>query len=213
MNHIVRVLPATDQMLPCFAEVMVEAFGTERINAYVFDFSRRATWAARYRAALVETRLYIQSKSHVLVAVRGDEVLGGAILSVNRRWSLLWRIGAWLRWAAAALPMTLAIRWRKAFQVMSAVRLSRRIEGPYHTLAALAVHPGHQGKGIGRLLLEEVHRISDQSPGSRGVYLYTADTRNKAIYEQAGYRTVEERRAGAIAVYHMFRPAQDGANH
>lgn len=188
-----------------FAEIMVLAFGTEGTNQYVFDFARGDAWAARIRAAVIEVQSYYDSGARILVAWKGSELVGGAILSRSHSRSLVKRFPAILRWVVASLPMATAVRWGRAFRLARALKVSKHPEPPYYTLAALAVHPAHQGGGIGRLLLEEIHRVSDQAVDSTGVYLYTADQTSKEMYERAGYRTLEERRCDHLTVYHMFR--------
>ncbi len=55
------------------------------------------------------------------------------------------------------------------------------------------------------MLLDEVHRFVERDPNILGAYLYTGDSRNRVMYEHAGYRLLETRRAGELTVYHMFR--------
>ncbi len=206
MGAQVRIEPATEAILRDFARVMVEAFSTEGTNAYLFDFSHKAAWSARHRAALVEVRLLHENQSHVRVAMEGEKVVGGAIVAVNRHRSLLRRANDMLRWIVSGLPLITVVRWRRVLGVMKAVNLPNRPDTPYYTLAAVAVHPAHQGRGIGRLLLDEVHRICDDDLACTGVYLYTADRKNQMMYERAGYRTIAERRGGDLIICHMFRP-------
>lgn len=52
-------------------------------------------------------------------------------------------------------------------------------------LAILAVHPGHQGRGIGTALLRAHHARLDQA-GTPG-YLEASSPRNRALYQRHGY--------------------------
>ena len=206
MSAQVRIEPATEATIRDFANVMVEAFSTEGTNAYLFDFSKRSAWRARVRAALVEARLFHENRNHVLVAIEDEQVVGGAILAVNRGRPVLKRAIQTLRWIVSGVPLITAVRWRRVPGVMKAVNLPRKPDRPYYTLAAVAVHPAQQGKGIGRLILDEIHRICDEDLGCTGVYLYTADTKNRVMYERCGYRCVAERSSGTLTMHHMFRP-------
>ncbi|HYC31385.1 MAG TPA: GNAT family N-acetyltransferase [Gemmatimonadales bacterium] len=60
----------------------------------------------------------------------------------------------------------------------------------------LGVPPRHQGRGLGRLLLERVHAMSREHPESTGVSLTTESAKNVAFYERLGYRVVGHGRIG-----------------
>ena len=201
----VSISPADCDCLDRFAEVMVDAFATEGINTYTFDFGRGFTRACRCRTAKVELDAFISDGDHVLVARETGVVVGGAIISRNSSRRLGARLVHVLGWLYAAWPLVLAVRWRRVLSAHRATMLSRPIAGTYYTLAALAIHPACQRRGIGAALLEEVHKLSERDASVLGVYLYTADTRNQLMYHRAGYETIETRRAGDLSVYHMFR--------
>jgi ribosomal protein S18 acetylase RimI-like enzyme len=54
-------------------------------------------------------------------------------------------------------------------------------------LEFIAVHPAHQGKGYARLLLDEIHNLSQRHSISTGVWLETANPANILLYEKFGY--------------------------
>jgi len=58
---------------------------------------------------------------------------------------------------------------------------------PHIHLNMIGVRPSSQGRGYARLLLDHVHGMSRDSPGSEGVTLTTEDPKNVAFYERAGY--------------------------
>jgi GNAT superfamily N-acetyltransferase len=86
-----------------------------------------------------------------------------------------------------------------------------KIDRPHYLLGMLGVTPAAQGRGIGRRLLNHVHRISASDPNSAGVCLSTEDPANVSYYEKAGYRVVAEADIGEIHTWLMFRP--DSASH
>jgi len=188
-----------------FAAVMVDAFAAEGINAYAFDFARGGTLRARRRAARVELLSFLQTGALILVARRGGRIVGGAIVDKNTRKSWGSRLRHTPRWFLAALPLLPAVRWDRLLEVRRATSLTQPIVGAYYTLAAVAVHPDVQGRGIGRMLLQTVHAFCEQDPVALGVYLYTGDWKNRMMYEREGYETLEVRKTGTLTVYHMFR--------
>lgn len=157
------------------------------------------------RAARVELESYAGVRDHVLAAVMGGRVVGGAMVSRNARRPVRLRLAQGLRWLLAAAPLAPSVRWRRLRRLHTATVLSLPVVGEHYTLAALTVHPDFQGRGIGSALLEEVHKVSERDPGVIGVYLYTGDRKNQLMYEHKGYQTIETRQTETLTVYHMFR--------
>ncbi len=71
-------------------------------------------------------------------------------------------------------------------------------------LEAIAVHPEHQGKKVGRKLLDHAHDYLDNN-GSPDIYLMTGEEKNRQIYEVFGYELMEERDTKGFISYHMYR--------
>ena len=67
----------------------------------------------------------------------------------------------------------------------------------------VAVHPSHQGRGLGRALLE-LAEAEAQRDGFDSIYLYTHEkmTENRALYERIGYVEYDRRvERGLARVY------------
>ena len=81
------------------------------------------------------------------------------------------------------------------------------IPGPQWHLNMLGVRHAHAGRGLGRLLLDEVHRISRDDPGSAGVSLSTELTGNVHLYRHCGYELRHHERVAAdLETWILFRP-------
>lgn len=74
----------------------------------------------------------------------------------------------------------------------------------HYILEAIGVDPSCQGKGVGRLLLEQAEKISFDDQRASGIYLFTGDEPNRVIYEKLGYKLLETRQTGTFTSYHMF---------
>ena len=79
---------------------------------------------------------------------------------------------------------------------------------PHYYLGMIGVRPQHQGCGYARLLLDAVHSMSANDPGSTGVALSTEVPANLGLYEHFGYRTLGEIHVEELATWTMFRPDQ-----
>lgn len=71
----------------------------------------------------------------------------------------------------------------------------------------VAVHPDHQGTGIGRALLEHAEDTA-RAAGLRSACLYTHErmVENLALYTRIGYVEYERRRYGSAWIVHMRKP-------
>jgi len=59
-------------------------------------------------------------------------------------------------------------------------------------LEVIAVHPSHQGKGLGGALMRSVIAVAKEHP----IFLECTDKQNIAFYERFGFKVVEEIKLG-----------------
>ena len=84
------------------------------------------------------------------------------------------------------------------------------VPGPHWHLNMLGVRGSHAGRGLGRILLDEVHRMSNADAGSAGVSLSTELPSNVLLYQHCGYELRHhERVSDDLETWILFRP--DGA--
>lgn len=78
---------------------------------------------------------------------------------------------------------------------------------PHVHLNMIGVRQAARGNGLARVLLDEVHRIARDTPGSRGVTLTTEDPANVALYRYFGYEVVGTGWIAAdLQTWSLFRP-------
>lgn len=81
------------------------------------------------------------------------------------------------------------------------------IPGPQWHLNMLGVRGPHAGRGLGRILMDEVHRISREDPGSAGVSLSTELPSNVLLYQHCGYEVRHHERVSEdLETWVLFRP-------
>lgn len=81
------------------------------------------------------------------------------------------------------------------------------VPGPQWHLNMLGVRGSHAGRGLGRTLLDAVHRISKTDPGSSGVSLSTELPSNVHLYQHCGYELHhQERVSDDLETWILFRP-------
>lgn len=80
------------------------------------------------------------------------------------------------------------------------------ITEPHFYLVAIGVHPAEQGKGYGRLLLDEAQRLSEAHPTSTGVALDTETQSNLELYQHCGYTITAQSNLDELPIWFLFRP-------
>jgi GNAT superfamily N-acetyltransferase len=80
-----------------------------------------------------------------------------------------------------------------------------RPDQSHHFLAVLGVDPRNQGRGLGRLLLEDVQRRAAIHPTSVGVALDTENPKNLPFYQYFGYELTAESTLNSTKIWHFFR--------
>jgi len=64
-----------------------------------------------------------------------------------------------------------------------------------------------RGQGLGRVLMDHVHQLSVDTPGSEGVSLTTENPANVPMYEHVGYEVIAHQRvAPELETWGMYRP-------
>ncbi len=196
--------PLQENMLDEAVDVMLSAFQKEAFTAAWLDLSRPKLRRRYAHAVKLKFRLYLEAGHPILVAVEKGRVIGLLVLNapgvvVSRK-----------RFVRLLIPLLPRLIWLapyffRAIPLGGATKPPGGLPEAYYTLEAMAVDPMHQGKGVGRLLLEKAEELSFASESEAGgIYLFTGDEKNYHIYLRFGYQLLEKKQAGLFSSYHMF---------
>jgi len=83
---------------------------------------------------------------------------------------------------------------------------------PHYYLTMLGVDPASQGKGIGKKVLQEIHKIADSSNAPYPVALDTENQDNVTYYQKFGYQLIDTNVIDGLTVYCMTRPAKNSGH-
>lgn len=99
---------------------------------------------------------------------------------------------------------------RSRYEMLGRMWQTFQMPDPHHHLNMIGVRAGQAGRGVGRRLLDEVHRLVAEDPKSVGISLTTETEENVSLYRHMGYRVVGEGQVPAtgppaIRSWGMFR--------
>ena len=96
---------------------------------------------------------------------------------------------------------------RARYEAFGAAWETFTVHEPQVHLNMIGVARSHRGQGLGRVLLDAVHGMSQDHPLSTGVSLTTEDPANVPLYEHVGYRVVGRQTvAEGVETWGFFRP-------
>ncbi len=84
----------------------------------------------------------------------------------------------------------LGVAARERYEALGHIWQQFTIPDPHYHLNMIGVCRSHSGRGLGGLLLDAVHELSQRESGSCGVSLTTEDPANVSLYEHYGYEIV-----------------------
>lgn len=202
MTKDIRIQALDDNMLTEAVETFLLSFRTEAFTAAWLDLSQEKQRRLYSKAVELKFRLYLKAGQPIFSAVEDGGIEGLLVLKSPH---ISIPKGASLRELIPRLPglFRLIPYFFRAIPLAGLIKSPQNMPEPYVTLEAVAVPPAHQGKGIGRMLLERAEDYCFSSECT-GIYLFTGDEKNRQIYERFGYQVLVTREARGLKSYHMF---------
>jgi GNAT superfamily N-acetyltransferase len=95
---------------------------------------------------------------------------------------------------------------QERYESYGAATAGFHFDDPHAHVNMIGVRPVMAGSGFARLMLECVHRVAEERPGTKGISLTTEDPRNVAFYEHMGYELVGRARVtDGLETWGFFR--------
>lgn len=183
-DYSIVVLPPEDAELA--VDVLCEAFADYPVMRYVIE-ARDEGYERSLRSLI---RLFVSARTlrggPILAVHDGVSVVGAATLTIPGESPIPPRLdrlrkGVWRELGELA---------QQRYEKFSEACEGFTVETPHVHLNMVGVRRSYEGKGLARLLIDEVHRYSATDPVSTGVSLTTEDRRNVSLYQHMGYTQV-----------------------
>lgn len=189
--------PALDVALKLY----VNTFKTETMTSYNFNFDHPKTAKQYYQAVHLMAKASIVKGNDIIIALFENKVVGVAIIAKDTRGSLPEMFNVFFPSIFKQLPLLTKINYPNLLTSNKVVKLPNPLKGNYVTLQIVAVSTNYQGKGFGKQIFGEIHDryVKDYD----GIYLYSADEKNKEIYTYFNYDVIEKVSKDHLDVYHM----------
>lgn len=184
--------------------LLYQSYRHEPTFQYLLD-AHRPGYKQRIRATIRELiRLHFERGEVALGVVDRKErrILGVAFVSDV---GLKMDISKQFRWR---LKMTLTAGFegtRRFIQYYNDVQNSLPPKN-HRMVSLIGIHPEFQKQGLGRVLMEAVHEMTDHDQHSIGLFLDTGNNRYLEFYRSLGYQRFADIPVGELKEYVLFRP-------
>ncbi|GIF76751.1 GNAT family N-acetyltransferase [Asanoa siamensis] len=198
MSTTPRVRTATDADVPALKSVIAEAFMADPIADWIFrDEARRYAEHLVFFGAFVDLAL-AGGQAHTVDGHKGLTLW----LDVDVDAAQPDDGGMGAAFEAGLDPETL-----KRVGVLDDLMTAGHPHDRSHAyLPFIAVHPDHQGTGVGSVLLK--HRLAELDATGTPAYLEASTLRNAALYERLGFQRLDttiDLPEGGPSLYPMWR--------
>ncbi len=188
--------------------VFLESFKTEAFTRALLDLEKQKNYNLYFRAVEYKFALYLEIGHPIFVArdkTSNKNSIAGLFLlkSPHIKAPLAMQLGRIL----PLLPVfaRLLPNYLRAAHLGPAVKPPDNLPAAHYVLEGLAVAPAYQGKGLARIMLEKAEQVLCEDKTAAGIYLYTGDEKNRAIYERFDYRILKQVPVRTFTAYHMFK--------
>ncbi|GGE68502.1 GNAT family N-acetyltransferase [Priestia taiwanensis] len=190
-----------EQDFEACSDVLEQAFVHDPLFHYLFDGRSNGRIKKFFRFALAYTNV----REQLVIGQKSGEVIQG--VACIERPSSPTNISMQVKVLRLFLAFAFQMKWSAFLKINHYMKTTskRRPKEAHYYLGCIGVNPNEQGKGIGRNLLEVIHRMVDEDSTAAGIGLDTENLRNVSLYEKFGYEVVGEDKLGDITIYSMFR--------
>lgn len=188
----------TDSALKLYLDV----FEKEAISSYQFKFKQSQTKEKLFHTLKQIVPVLMKIGYEIHLALDEQELLGVIIVKGQNDLSKWDERKLLVKQIPKIIPLLSILNIKNTLDLSKGVSHHQDLSEPYLTLVIIAVADQHQGKGVGKGLLNFVQE--SYRDHYTGIYLYTASEKNYQIYKHLGYDLLIKNTKSKLDIYHMF---------
>lgn len=204
INNI-KAIYLTAEDLKIAASILYLAYHDDPLFVEIFE-SEKEGYESRLRSAIrEELNAFWQAKQPMIGLFEHERLLAvacliepSATLGPNRFWH--WRL---------KMLLTAGYLGTKQLVEKESIVRANMPSQYFHMLSFIGVHPDHQHRGLGHVLMAAIDSVMLENPDSEGVGMFVTLPKCLSFFEDGNYTLIKELNAGRIKGHIMFRPRQD----
>lgn len=206
MKEAIKIVKLSEdsELMNQALKLFVDVFETEAITSSQFDLSQPAVKEKFFRVLHKNLQFFLDNGYEIYVAIEDQEILGLTIVAGENKLAWHQKAQLTLKHLPNFFPLLTSLNYKNFFALAKGINLKETLPEPYLSLVVIAVSQNHQGKGIGKLLLNFLEENFQDK--YTGIYLYTGAEKNYQFYNHLGYDLIEKKQTSLMTIYHMFLP-------
>ncbi|MDP5031455.1 MAG: GNAT family N-acetyltransferase [Paraglaciecola sp.] len=200
-NSKIKAIYLTAEDLKIAASILYLAYHDDPLFIDIFEVEKEG-YESRLRSAIrEELNAFWQAKQPMIGLFDEDRLVAVACLNLpstsvgsNRFWH--WRL---------KMLLTAGFMGTKQMLEKESVVREHMPSQYFHMLSFIGVHPDHQHRGLGHILMGAIESVMLEDPKSEGVGMFVTLPKCLSFFEDGNYTLIEAVQAGRIKGHIMFR--------
>tara|TARA_R110002153_G_scaffold116140_2_gene259778 strand:- start:207 stop:824 length:618 start_codon:yes stop_codon:yes gene_type:complete len=197
----IKAIYLTAEDLKIAASILYKAYHDDPLFIDIFELEKEG-YESRLRSAIrEELNAFWQAKQPMIGLFEEERLLAVACLSdpsatlgPNRFWH--WRL---------KMLLTAGFLGTKQMVEKESVVRAHMPSQYFHMLSFIGVHPDHQHRGLGHVLMGAIDSVMLEDPKSEGVGMFVTLPKCLSFFEDGNYSLIEALEVGRIKGHIMFR--------
>lgn len=198
----IKAIYLTAEDLKIAGSILYQAYHDDPLFMDIFQGDKEG-YESRLRSAIREELSAFWSAKQPMIGLFEEErLLAVACLSEP---SDTFGPGRFWHWRLKMLLTAGFLGTKQMVDKEQKVRAHMPVE-KYHMLSFIGVHPDHQHRGLGHILMSAIDSVVQENQASQGVGVYVTVPKCLAFFEDGKYQLVEQLEVGHINGHIMFHP-------
>lgn len=201
INNEIKAIYLTAEDLKIAGSILYQAYHDDPLFVDIFQAEKEG-YESRLRSAIrEELNAFWLSRQPMIGLFEGERLLAVAcLISPNTAFGP----GRFWHWRLKMLLTAGFFGTRQMVEKEQKVRDHMPAE-TFHMLSFIGVHPDHQHRGLGHILMSAIDSVMLEEPASEGVGVFVTLPKCLSFFEDGDYQQIEDLEVGHITGQIMFR--------